>query len=50
MILIIREAPLVRELLKISHDRLLPYDNAPAKSATSSHKDARYDGAIRVER
>ncbi len=28
MIFIIREAPLVGELLDISHDRLLPYDNA----------------------
>src|SRR6202046_699993 len=27
MILILREAPLIRELLKISHDRLLPYEN-----------------------
>jgi len=26
MILIIREAPLIRELLEISHDRLLPYE------------------------
>jgi hypothetical protein len=28
MILIIREAPFIRELLKISDDRLLPYENA----------------------
>src|SRR5277367_6754336 len=28
MILIVRKAPLIGELLEISHDRLLPYENA----------------------